>query len=104
VLDAVSDRAPRVARLLWALDRGSYPRPSAQVRQALGRRLVLEHVETYSVRHRYLLCVGVRRKGLRRLDQARCLLRPHGNGQKRATNPERHPALDQPAFESHDSF
>jgi ubiquinone/menaquinone biosynthesis C-methylase UbiE len=61
LLDAVSDQAPRVARLLWALDRGSYPRPLNQIREALERRFVLEHVEAYSVRHRYLLCVAVPR-------------------------------------------
>jgi ubiquinone/menaquinone biosynthesis C-methylase UbiE len=58
VLDAVSDQAPRIARLLWALDRGSHPRPLSQIREALEQRLVLEHLETYSVRHRYLLCVA----------------------------------------------
>jgi ubiquinone/menaquinone biosynthesis C-methylase UbiE len=63
LLDAVSDQAPRSARLLWALDRGSYPRPLSQIREALERQLVLEHVETYSVRHRYLLCTGVPRTG-----------------------------------------
>lgn len=61
LLDAVSDQTPRVARLLWALDRGSHPRPSSVIREALERRLVLEHVETYSVHHRYLLCIGVPR-------------------------------------------
>lgn len=61
VLDAVNDQTPWTARLLWALDRGSYPRPLGQIREALERQLVLEHVETYSVRHRYLLCVGAPR-------------------------------------------
>ena len=61
VLDAVSDQTPRIARLLWALDRGSHPRPLSQIREALEQGLILEHVETYSVRHRYLLCVGVPR-------------------------------------------
>jgi ubiquinone/menaquinone biosynthesis C-methylase UbiE len=61
LLDLVSDQTPRVGRLLWALDRGSHPRPSRQIREALERRFVLEHVETYSVHHRYLLCIGVPR-------------------------------------------
>ena len=65
LLDAVSDQAPRVARLLWALDRGSFPRPLSQIRQALEQQLVLEHVEAYSVRHRYLLCVGIPRAAAR---------------------------------------
>jgi len=64
VLDAVSDEAPRIAKVLWALDRGSHPRPLSEIRGALEERLVLEHVETYSARHRYLLCVGVPKAGL----------------------------------------
>jgi SAM-dependent methyltransferase len=60
-LDAVSDDAPWVGRLLWAIDRGSHPRSVEKIRDALERHLILEHVETYSVRHRYLLCTGVPR-------------------------------------------
>jgi ubiquinone/menaquinone biosynthesis C-methylase UbiE len=61
LLDAVSDEAPRIARVLWALDRGSHPRPLTRIREALEQELVLDHVEAYSVRHRYLLCTGIPR-------------------------------------------
>jgi hypothetical protein len=56
---------------LAVLDRGSYPRLSAQVRQALEPWLVLERVETYSVRHRYLLCSESRERPQERTEEDR---------------------------------
>lgn len=52
-------RVPRLAsRLLWTIDRGSHPRPLEPLHDALARRFELERVETFAIRHVYVLAIG----------------------------------------------
>ncbi len=48
----------RTARALWRLDRGSSPRSASDLTSRATRWFDLEHVETYSIRHDYVLWVG----------------------------------------------
>jgi len=48
-----------LGRLLWAGDRGSYPRSEAQLRGALEPRFQIRRWETFAILHRYLLAVAV---------------------------------------------
>lgn len=45
-------------RLLWGIDRGSYPRREATLVAALRERFELERFDRYRTLHEYLLCVG----------------------------------------------
>jgi SAM-dependent methyltransferase len=52
-------RADRVAsRMLWSIDRGSYPRSYEQLVERLSSRFAPEQVEAFTILHRYLLFVG----------------------------------------------
>jgi SAM-dependent methyltransferase len=56
-MDAVrSGRLP--GRLLWRLDRGSFPRPQPELEAALSARFDIIHAEEFAIWHRYLLWVG----------------------------------------------
>ncbi len=57
-LDALDRPSSRISRLLWQLDRGSFPRSPAALRAILERRFEPEHVERYTVYHEYMLWVG----------------------------------------------
>ena len=57
-LDALACPESLRSRLLWRLDRGSHPRSGEALQAILGRAFVLEHVEHYTVYHRYMLCVA----------------------------------------------
>jgi SAM-dependent methyltransferase len=46
------------SRLLWSIDRGSYPRTRDELLAALERDFELEHEERFAVHHAYLLCVA----------------------------------------------
>lgn len=46
------------ARALWRLDRGSCARSADELTSRAARWFELEHVESYSIRHDYLLWVG----------------------------------------------
>ncbi len=46
------------SRMLWSIDRGSYPRSAEELLAALERDFVIEHEERFSVHHAYLLCVA----------------------------------------------
>jgi ubiquinone/menaquinone biosynthesis C-methylase UbiE len=48
------------ARLLWRLDRGSYPRACGELLAAVGRHLSVVYQERYSILHDYLIVVGVK--------------------------------------------
>ena len=53
---------PRLrSRLLWSIDRGSYPRPEAQLLEALRSHFDLVEVSRFGVVHTYLVCVGTPR-------------------------------------------
>ena len=57
-VDAVKRPDSVLSRILWGLDRGSYPRTEAALLTALGRTLRVERVERFTVYHGYLLCVA----------------------------------------------
>jgi ubiquinone/menaquinone biosynthesis C-methylase UbiE len=46
------------SRLLWSIDRGSYPRSAEELLAAVEREFVIEHEERFQVQHAYLLCVA----------------------------------------------
>lgn len=48
-------------RLLWRLDRGSYPRRSGELREKLQSKFRVIHWEDYSVYHEYVFMIGVKR-------------------------------------------
>lgn len=60
LLDAVYNDQRRISRILWKLDRGSYPRSAETLRKKLGANFKIIHWEQYSVYHEYVLGVGVR--------------------------------------------
>jgi ubiquinone/menaquinone biosynthesis C-methylase UbiE len=50
---------PRLmSRMLWSIDRGSFPRSAEVLRRFLEESYVLEQVEVFTVLHRYLVCVA----------------------------------------------
>lgn len=49
-------RAP-ASNLLWAYDRGSFPRPADTLQGALERHFTIERAIRYTIHHQYLLCV-----------------------------------------------
>lgn len=52
-------RVNRLAsRLLWSIDRGSYPRSYDQLLERLSARFVSHQTEAFTILHRYLLFVG----------------------------------------------
>ena len=56
-LDPLRSRALR-SRLLWAIDRGSFPRSAEQLRSALERGFTIDHEERFRIHHAYYLCVA----------------------------------------------
>jgi SAM-dependent methyltransferase len=46
------------SRMLWSIDRGSYPRSYEELVTALSSRFTTEHAEPFTVLHRYLVFVG----------------------------------------------
>ena len=57
-VDAVARPRSAVSRMLWWLDRGSYPRTEDVIVAALRGSLAVDHIERFTVYHSYLLCVG----------------------------------------------
>ena len=58
VLDALAMPGRPVSRLLWAIDRGSYPRAGERLRAAIERSFVIETTDYYAVYHSYMLCTA----------------------------------------------
>jgi ubiquinone/menaquinone biosynthesis C-methylase UbiE len=56
-LDPIASRR-RTARALWRLDRGSLQRSAADLTRRAAQWFELKHVESYSIRHDYVLWVG----------------------------------------------
>ncbi len=50
------------SRLLWSLDRGSFPRRPERLRELIAVDFVIEAEEEFEVMHRYLLCVAKPRR------------------------------------------
>jgi hypothetical protein len=57
-VDPVVQDRPSIGGLLWRLDAGSYPRSEAQLLAALSESFDCEHVESYEIYHRYLMCIA----------------------------------------------
>jgi hypothetical protein len=47
-------------RVLWRLDRGSYPRSAEELQEKLERKFKVIHWEKYSIYHEYVFGIGVR--------------------------------------------
>lgn len=64
-VDPVRQQRWSFARLLWALDDGRHPRYERALLDALADEFVCEHVESYQIHHRYLMCVAAPRSSTR---------------------------------------
>ena len=60
LFDAVYNRERWAGRVLWRLDRGSYPRSADELREKLERKFKVIHWEKYSIYHEYVFGIGVR--------------------------------------------
>jgi ubiquinone/menaquinone biosynthesis C-methylase UbiE len=60
LLDPVINRERWVGRILWKLDRGSYPRSAEELRKKLESRFKVIHWERYAIYHEYVFGIGVR--------------------------------------------
>jgi ubiquinone/menaquinone biosynthesis C-methylase UbiE len=60
LLDPVLNRARLAGRILWRLDRGSYPRTDQDLRQKLESRFKIVHWEKFAIYHEYVFGIGVR--------------------------------------------
>jgi len=60
LLDPVINRERRAGRVLWKLDRGSYPRTAEQLREKLESRFRVVHWEKFAIYHEYVFAVGAR--------------------------------------------
>lgn len=59
-LDPVLARDRVVGRMIWRLDRGSYPRTAEALRSVFSRHLKIAHWEQFAIHHEYVFGVGVR--------------------------------------------
>jgi len=59
-LDPIADPGRPIGRMIWKLDRGSYPRAADTLRSALDRRFKVVHWEQFAVYHAYVFAIGVR--------------------------------------------
>jgi len=59
-LDPVLTRDRLVGRMIWWLDRGSYPRTAEALRNVFSQHLQIAHWERFAVHHEYVFGVGVR--------------------------------------------
>jgi ubiquinone/menaquinone biosynthesis C-methylase UbiE len=60
LLDPVVNRERLAGRILWRLDRGSYPRTEEDVRERLESRFKILHWEKFAIYHEYIFGIGVR--------------------------------------------
>jgi ubiquinone/menaquinone biosynthesis C-methylase UbiE len=58
LIDPVDNPLRWAGKLLWKLDRGSYPRTADKLQLALRSRFRIEHSETFSIYHEYMLAVA----------------------------------------------
>jgi ubiquinone/menaquinone biosynthesis C-methylase UbiE len=61
LLDAILKHERRIGRILWKLDRGSYPHTSETLYKKLGANFRIVHWEQYAIYHEYAFGIGVRR-------------------------------------------
>lgn len=60
LLDPVLNREILAGRILWRLDRGSYPRTEEELRNKLEERFHVVHWEKFAIYHEYVLGIGER--------------------------------------------
>jgi len=60
LLDAVLNPRRFAGRMLWALDRGSYPRSEDELHEKLKSRFRIAHWAKFAVYHEYVFGIGVR--------------------------------------------
>ena len=60
LLDAILKHERRIGRILWKLDRGSYPRTAETLYEKLGANFRIIHWEQYAIYHEYVFGIGVR--------------------------------------------
>ena len=58
VFDPLREQQSRRGRLLWRINRGSYPRSEQELVSMLNRGLTSQHVERFAIHHHYLLWAG----------------------------------------------
>jgi ubiquinone/menaquinone biosynthesis C-methylase UbiE len=63
LLDAVLNQARFAGRVLWSLDRGSYPRSEHELQRKLSDRFKIIHWEKFAIYHEYVFGIGVRHSG-----------------------------------------
>ena len=59
VFDPLREERTRRGKLLWRIDRGSFPRTESELASFLARGLIPQHLERFAIHHHYLLWVGV---------------------------------------------
>jgi ubiquinone/menaquinone biosynthesis C-methylase UbiE len=59
-LDPVFARKRMVGRMIWRMDRGSYPRTAETLRNIFSRHLKVAHWERFAIYHEYVFGVGIR--------------------------------------------
>jgi ubiquinone/menaquinone biosynthesis C-methylase UbiE len=60
LLDPVLNRELLTGRILWRLDRGSYPRTAEELREKMEGRFKIVHWDKFTIYHEYILGIGVR--------------------------------------------
>jgi SAM-dependent methyltransferase len=60
LLDPVLNRKRLAGRILWRLDRGTYPRTAEELRKKLEREFQVVHWEKFAIYHEYVFGIGVR--------------------------------------------
>lgn len=61
LLDPVLNQERWAGRVLWRLDRGSYPRTAEEIRAKLDSRFRVVHWQKHAIYHEYVFGIGVRR-------------------------------------------
>jgi ubiquinone/menaquinone biosynthesis C-methylase UbiE len=61
LLDAIWNTTRIAGRVLWSLDRGSYPRTEEDLRSRMASKFEIEHWEKFAIYHEYVFGIGVRR-------------------------------------------
>jgi hypothetical protein len=62
-LDALWKPSRFISRLLWKLDRGSFPHTEEALLSALSAHGEIVKIERYQIYHRYVICLVKRKRG-----------------------------------------
>jgi ubiquinone/menaquinone biosynthesis C-methylase UbiE len=60
LIDPILNRQRFAGRVLWRLDRGSYPRTEEELRKKLASRFKIVHWEKFAIYHEYVFGIGLR--------------------------------------------